>query len=72
MGDVRYGARPVDQVSNREVEATRNPIWSKAVTVVFRTDPDGTHGAAADRRGRPGDRPPRLRGRVVRGPGPPR
>jgi len=40
MGDVRYGARPVDQVSNREVEATRNPIWSKAVTVVFRTDPD--------------------------------
>jgi acetoacetate decarboxylase len=37
---VRYGARAADQVSNREVEATRNPIWSKAVTVVFRTDPD--------------------------------
>ena len=40
MGDVRYGARPVGQSANREVEATRNPIWSTAVTVVFRTDPD--------------------------------
>ena len=40
MGDVRYGARAVDQVSNREVEATRQPIWSRAVTIVFRTDPD--------------------------------
>jgi len=40
MGNVRYGARPVDQRSNREVEATRSPIWSKAVTVVFRTDPE--------------------------------
>jgi acetoacetate decarboxylase len=40
MGEVRYGARAVEQVSNREVEATRSPIWSKAVTVVFRTDPD--------------------------------
>ena len=40
MGNVRYGARAMDQVSNREVEATRSPIWSKAVTVIFRTDPD--------------------------------
>ena len=40
MGDVRYGARPVEAQSNREVEATRSPIWSKAVTVVFRTDPE--------------------------------
>lgn len=40
METVRYGARTADQVSNREVEATRNSIWSKAVTVVFRTDPD--------------------------------
>jgi acetoacetate decarboxylase len=39
MGNVRYGARPLDQVANREVEATRAPIWSKAVTVVFETDP---------------------------------
>jgi acetoacetate decarboxylase len=40
MGNVRYGARPLDQVANREVEATRAPIWSKAVTVVFETDPE--------------------------------
>jgi acetoacetate decarboxylase len=40
MGNVRYGARPVETQSNREVEATRSPIWSKAVTVVFRTDPE--------------------------------
>jgi len=40
MGNVRYGARAVEQRRNREVEATRSPIWSKAVTVVFRTDPD--------------------------------
>ncbi len=40
MGNVRYGARAADLRSNREVEATRSPIWSTAVTVVFRTDPD--------------------------------
>jgi acetoacetate decarboxylase len=40
MGNVRYGARAAAQQSNREVEATRSPIWSTAVTVVFRTDPD--------------------------------
>ena len=40
MGEVRYGARPVVAQSNREVEATRNAIWSKAVTIVFRTDPE--------------------------------
>ena len=40
MGNVRYGARAAAQLSNREVEATRSPIWSTAVTVVFRTDPD--------------------------------
>jgi acetoacetate decarboxylase len=40
MGNVRYGARPLEQVTNREVEATRAPIWSKAVTVVFETDPE--------------------------------
>jgi len=40
MGNVRYGARPLDQVTNREVEATRAPIWSKAVTMVFETDPE--------------------------------
>jgi acetoacetate decarboxylase len=40
MANVRYGARRLDQVANREVEATRAPIWSKAVTVVFETDPE--------------------------------
>ena len=40
MGNVRYGARAAAQQPNREVEATRSPIWSTAVTVVFRTDPD--------------------------------
>ncbi len=36
---VRYGARPPEQVVNREVEATTRQIWSRAVTVVFDTDP---------------------------------
>ncbi len=40
MGKIRYGARPPERVTNREVEATRSPIWSKAVTVIFETDPD--------------------------------
>jgi len=40
MREIRYGARLPEQVSNHEVEATRSPIWSKAVTVVFETDPD--------------------------------
>jgi acetoacetate decarboxylase len=40
MGNVRYGARRPEQVRNREVEATSTPIWSRAVTVVFETDPE--------------------------------
>jgi acetoacetate decarboxylase len=40
MGEIRYGARSGEQAPNREVEATRSPIWSKAVTVVFATDPE--------------------------------
>lgn len=40
MGKVRYGARPPERVTNREVEATRSTIWSKAVTIIFDTDPD--------------------------------
>ncbi len=40
MANVRYGARPPEQAHNREVEATRAPIWSQAVTVVFETDPE--------------------------------
>lgn len=40
MGEIRYGARRPEQRSNHEVEATRATIWSKAVTVVFETDPE--------------------------------
>jgi acetoacetate decarboxylase len=40
MGANRYAARPPQQVRNREVEATSTPIWSRAVTAVFETDPD--------------------------------
>jgi acetoacetate decarboxylase len=38
--NVRYGARPVAEQRNREVEAVTTPIWSTAVTVVWETDPD--------------------------------
>jgi len=37
---IRYAARPPEKRRNREVEATANPIWSKALTVVFETDPE--------------------------------
>ena len=40
MGRVRYGSRPPEQVRNHEVEATSTPIWSRAVTVIFETDPE--------------------------------
>lgn len=40
MASIRYSARPAEKVRNGEVEATSTPIWSKAVTVVFETDPE--------------------------------
>jgi len=40
MAPIRYAARQPGDVRNREVEATRAQIWSKALTVVFDTDPD--------------------------------
>ena len=40
MREVRYGARSPEQGRNHEVEAASAPIWSKAVTVVFETDPE--------------------------------
>ena len=40
MAPIRYAARQPDQVRNREVEATSSRIWSKAVTVVFETEPE--------------------------------
>jgi acetoacetate decarboxylase len=39
MAAIRYSARPPEQVRNREVEATTRQIWSRAVTVIFETDP---------------------------------
>jgi len=40
MAPIRYAARPPEKMRNREVEATRAAIWSKALTVVFETDPE--------------------------------
>jgi len=40
MSQVRYGARPVDQQRNRELEATSAEIWSQAITAVYETDPE--------------------------------
>jgi acetoacetate decarboxylase len=40
MGTVRYGARPLEQRRNRELEATKAEIWSQAITCVYETDPD--------------------------------
>ena len=39
MAPIRYAARQPEQQRNREIEATRAPIWSQALTVVFETDP---------------------------------
>jgi acetoacetate decarboxylase len=40
MAPIRYAARQPDQVRSREVEATSSRIWSKAVTVIFETEPE--------------------------------
>jgi acetoacetate decarboxylase len=40
MREVRYGARSPEQDRNREVEASSALIWSRAVTMVFETDPE--------------------------------
>ena len=40
MARVRYEARQPEQVRNHEVEAATSRIWSKAITVVFDTDPE--------------------------------
>jgi acetoacetate decarboxylase len=40
MAPIRYAARQPEQVRNREVEATSSLIWSRAVTVIFETDPE--------------------------------
>jgi acetoacetate decarboxylase len=40
MPPIRYAARQLEHVRNREVEATKAAIWSRALTVVFETDPE--------------------------------
>lgn len=40
MTTVRYGARPVEARRNRELEATRAPIWSDSLEAVYETDPE--------------------------------
>ena len=37
---VRDGPRAVEQLRNREIEATRAEIWSEALTAVWETDPE--------------------------------
>jgi acetoacetate decarboxylase len=37
---VRYGPKAVEQLRNREIEATRAEIWSEALTAVWETDPE--------------------------------
>src|SRR5439155_728778 len=39
MTSIRYAGRPPEERRNREVEAVQRQIWTKAVTVVFETDP---------------------------------
>jgi acetoacetate decarboxylase len=40
MGRIRYGARTVDELRNREVEATAIDTWATTLTAVYETDPD--------------------------------
>jgi acetoacetate decarboxylase len=40
MGKVRYGAKPVQQSRNRELEATSIPTWSQSLTAIYETDPE--------------------------------
>lgn len=40
MGRIRYGARSVDELRNREVEATSIDVWTTSLAVSYETDPD--------------------------------
>lgn len=40
MGTVRYAARSLDQLRNREVEATSVDTWATTLVAVYETDPD--------------------------------
>jgi acetoacetate decarboxylase len=64
MPPIRYAARPPEQRRSREIEATRATIWSRALTVVFETDPDLV-AAVLPRPLEPSDATARLRVAVV-------
>jgi acetoacetate decarboxylase len=40
MGRVRYGARSLDELRNREVEATKVDTWATTLVATYETDPD--------------------------------
>jgi acetoacetate decarboxylase len=40
MGQIRYGARALDELRNREVEATTVKTWATTLVAVYETDPD--------------------------------
>lgn len=40
MGRIRYGARSLDELRNREVEATSVKTWATTLVAVYETDPD--------------------------------
>ena len=40
MGQIRYGARSLDQLRNREVEATSVKTWATTLVATYETDPE--------------------------------
>ena len=40
MSTVRYGARPSQERVDHEIDATKAPIATEAITVTYLTDPD--------------------------------
>jgi acetoacetate decarboxylase len=40
MAKIRYGARSLDEMRNREVEATKVDTWATTLVAVYETDPD--------------------------------
>jgi acetoacetate decarboxylase len=40
MDKIRYGAKSLDQLRNRELEATSVDTWATTLTAIYETDPD--------------------------------
>ena len=40
MTRIRYGARSLDELRNREVEATSVKTWATTLVAIYETDPD--------------------------------